>query len=112
MVKCAEQSPRICEQGTIWWYEGDTFKLNFELTFTNDSGEVIPIKENDKISIYFKDMYNKVIYETEIIGTNVLPICIDEEITKLFKKGKYTYCVKRNAQFITTLMHENRVVVE
>lgn len=112
MVKCAEQSPRICEKGIIHWYEGDTFELNFELTFTDDSGGVIPTLETDVISICFRDRYENVVYETTVIGKNVLPICVDEEITKLFKKGEYHYCVKRNSQFITTIMKENPVLVE
>lgn len=112
MIKCAEKSPRICDKGIIHWYEGDTFELDFELTFTDDTGEIIPIKETDEISICFRDRYKNIIYETKVIGTNTLPICINKEITKLFKAGKYSYCVRRNSEFITTIMKENIVLVE
>ena len=111
-VKCAEVSPRICNDGSIRWYEGDTFILEFNLTFRDSSDNVLETTEKDEISIVFNDKYSNVVWETKVIGTNILPIHVDEEVTKLFKVGKYTYCVKRNADFITTLMKNNMVVVE
>lgn len=112
MVKCAEQSPRVCEQGIIHWYEGDTFILTFDLTFTDENGESIETKEDDRITICFKDHIGRVIHETEAIGTTTLNIIIDEEATKKFKVGKYSYCVKRCSNFITTIMRMNEVLVE
>ena len=112
MLKCAEQSPRICDDGTIRWYEGDTFNLEFDLTFTDEAGNELPVEANDKVSICFKNIANEIVYEYEVIGTNILNININEEVTKKFKIGDYRYCVRRNAQYITTVIHKNKVVVE
>ena len=112
MVNCAEQSPRICADGTIRWYEGDTFDLEFDLTFSDESGIEIPVESTDVISIYFRDRFRNIVHEASVVGNTILIINIDEEATKNFKLGEYTYCVKRNAQYITTVMRNNRVVIE
>ena len=112
MVKCAKQSPRICDEGIIHWYEGDTFILTFELTFTNESGDIIETNEKDRITICFNDSTGKLIYKTEVTGTTTLDVVINEEVTKRFKAGKYSYCVKRCSDFITTIMKMNEVLVE
>ena len=112
MVKCAEQSPRICEDGIIRWYEGDTFELEFELTFTDDNDNPITIQPGDKIAICFTDQYQNIIHTIETVGTNILKVAIDNEATKKFKKGKYNYCVRRIANYTTTIMRLNKVVVE
>lgn len=112
MIKCAEQSPRICEDGSIRWYEGDTFKLLFELEFTDDGGNVIETLPTDKISICFNDEHNRKIYEYEVAGTNIIEVNIDSETTKKFKEGNYFYSVKRNSNYITTIIRDNKIVVE
>lgn len=113
MIKCAEQSPRICEDGTIKWYEGDTFQLEFDYTFTDENGNVIAAGPDDKIRIYFTSKASLLnVYEAEVVGTNKLLVNVDEDVTKLFKAGEYEYNVRREAQFITTLNKQNKVVVE
>lgn len=113
MIKCAEQSPRICKDGSIRWYEGDTFELEFELEFTDENDNPIEALPNDQITICFRNKINlDIVYETNVIGTNKLKVCIDDEATKKFKVGEYYYCVRRNSKFITTLMRNNTIVVE
>lgn len=111
-IKCAKKSPRICDDGSIRWYEGDTFVINFALTFKDDADNILPVEASDEISICFNDIRGNVVYEKSVKGTNVLTIEMNEDITKLFTTGSYYYCVKRNADFITTLMKHNMVVVE
>lgn len=112
MIKCAEKSPRICKDGSIRWYAGDTFILHFNLEFSDDDGNNVPTNSSDEITICFRDALNNVVHEEKVVGTNVLTLNIDEETTKSFKQGEYHYCVRRNADFITTLMRKNKVVVE
>lgn len=112
MIKCAEQSPRICNDGTIRWYEGDTFSLEFDLIFTDDNGEEVPTQETDEITICFRDKLERIIYETSVVGTTILNVIIDEETTKKFKRGTYKYCVRRKSDYITTIMRMNEVVIE
>lgn len=111
-VKCAEQSPRICEDGSIRWYEGDTFTLEFDLNFTDEQGNVVEVLPDDEIAICFRNKYGEILYETKVVGTSTLTININEEISNKFKEGSYTYCVRRNSIYITTLMRNNKVVVE
>lgn len=113
MIKCAEKSPRICNDGSIRWYEGDTFELEFNLNFTDDNGDPVPTAADDKIEICIRDkISNKSVYETAVVGTNKLIISIDENATKNFTVGEYYYCVKRNSNYITTIMRKNKIVVE
>ena len=112
MIKCAEQSPRVCNDGSIRWYEGDTFIIEFDFTFTDDYGAIYEIKPTDKVEICFTDLQGNILYETEAVGTSALEVVITDEVTKLFKKGKYNYCVRRVANWRTTVMRFNRVVVE
>ena len=113
MLKCAEQSPRVCSDGSIRWYEGDTFCLDFELTFTDELDNELEATPNDKISICFTEgLYGRVIFTAEAVGTNTLTVNIDEETTKLFKAGVYKYCVRRESIYTTTVMRYNKVVVE
>lgn len=112
MIKCAEQSPRICSDGSIRWYEGDTFELEFNFTFKDENGFNVEVLPNDEISICFRDICNDVIYETSVIGTTTLTVVIDSETSSKFKVGRYKYCVKRISNFVTTVMRKNEVVVE
>ena len=110
MIKQAEQSPRI-ENGVIRWYYGDTFKLELELEFTNDNGDIVNIQPTDEISISFKNHRDTVIYENTF-NTNTITLDMTEELSQKFKVGEYYYTVKLNSEYITTLMKNNKVVVE
>ncbi len=112
MVKCAEQSPRICDDGSIRWYEGDTFIIEFDFTFKDDTDTEIEIQPTDKVTICFTDLQGNILHTTEVVGTSTLEVEINDEATALFKKGKYNYCVRRVSQYRTTVMRFNRVVVE
>lgn len=111
MIKCANKSPRICGDSSIRWYEGDTFELNFEMTFTDDEGNEIPTDSDTTITICFRKN-NVLVHEVSVVGNNLVNVVIDKEITKKFKRGVYTYCVRRNGNYITTVIHHNKVVVE
>ena len=114
MFKYAEKSPRITEDGTICWYEGDTFELTLNFNFIDaESGESIEPQPTDEILICFENFQsNEKVYEAQFKGTNSITLSVDEEVTKLFKVGRYRYSAKRKSQFITTIIHNNLVVVE
>lgn len=111
-IKCAEQSPRICTDGSIHWYQGDTFELVFNLTLKDNNGNVITVEPDDKINICFKDKYENIVYEFETTGTTTVEMCFDQLISEKFSKGIYWYCVRYKGEYITTVMHRNKVVVE
>ena len=112
MLKCAKNSPRVCEDGSIRWYAGDTFNLEFDITFTDDDDNILEIKPTDKITICFRDAYGKLVFESETVGTNILNVNIDAETTQKFKQGIYTCCIRLCSNFVTTVIRKNKVVVE
>lgn len=111
-IPCALESPRVCEKGHIHWYEGDTFILTFEVDFVDESGASIEIKDTDKITVSFMDRYKNVVCEFEEVGSNKIVMTFDEEVTKKFKTGEYTYSARLNNGWIKTFMKENVVLVE
>jgi hypothetical protein len=113
VIKVAQPSPRVCEDGTIRWYAGDTFEIEFDLSFVDDFGEHVDILPTDEISIcIFQNKGMSPIYETSVIGESKLIFAVDEELTKQFPSGEYFYNVRRNSVYITTIMKRNRMVVE
>jgi hypothetical protein len=112
MIKCAERSPRIEEDGSIRWYEGDTFMLEFMFKFSNEDGTEIPAKSTDVIEFDFINYAGQSVHNCIFEGTNSVIINMDEITTKKFKRGTYRYNVRRNSKFITTIMDKNKVVVE
>lgn len=111
-MKCAEQSPRLCKDGTIRWYYGDTFPLIFIFEFTNEDEEPIEIQASDTIEICFRDKQNTPIHKFTSTGTPSVEMEFTEEISRKFKAGEYTYCTKFRGEYIRTVQHRNRVVVE
>lgn len=112
MIRCAEESPRLCKDGSLRWYEGDTFEIEFDLHFTDDEGYPIHMNPDDKIAIVFTDTYKNEIYAHENIGTDNLHLIIDDEATKNFPVGSYWYSVRVISKYKTTIIRLNKVVVE
>lgn len=113
MIKVAQPSPRVCEDGTIRWYAGDTFEIEFDLSFVDDSGERVDVLPSDEISIcFFQNKGMSAIYEMKVVGSSKIVFAVDEELTKQFPCGEYFYNVRRNSVYITTIMKRNRIVVE
>ena len=110
-MKSAKQSPRIEKDGTLRWYEGDTFSLTFNFVLKDPSGGAISVKPSDRIKFQFANEKG-VIEEFEFSGTASPTVVFTEAISKKFKEGVYRILVKFNSDNITTLLKENTVVVE
>ena len=123
-LKKCNPSPRIEEDGTLYIYEGDTACIDIEIELYRICEEkaveiIVPFQQNDKVRICFKENLTKrKVYEFEFsnIQNNTVTLCISKEITKLFKKGVYTYCVHIDTFYedegTKTISYENRMVVE
>lgn len=122
-LKNAEPSPRICEEGCLRWYEGNTANIEMLIDLyriCEETATEIPIMltPTDKVRVCFKNKYLQTIYEFEFtnVKNNTIEICINKEISKKFKKGNYTYCVDietiADDEEVTTVANDNRVVVE
>lgn len=110
-MKSAKQSPRIEEDGSLRWYEGDTFSLTFNFTLKDVNGNLISVRPSDTISIRFKEG-NRVIHEFESTGTSSPTIEFTQEISNKFKEGNYRLEARFNSTNVTTLLKGNVVVVE
>ena len=110
-MKAAKQSPRIEEDGSLRWYEGDTFSLTFKFILKDKNGASISIKPSDAITIRFKDR-NSVIQEFTSTGTANPEVVFTQEISNKFKEGTYQLEARFNSNNVTTLLKGNMVVVE
>lgn len=111
-IPVALQSPRVDINGQIHWYEGDTFTLKFDIKFVDITGKEIPIQPTDVITIVFKNMYQGIVQEFQVIGTNQIEMLFNEEVSNKFKQGRYKYTAKLNNGWIKTFMKDNVIVVE
>ena len=107
----AKQSPRMETDGTLRWYAGDTFSLTFNFTLKDSGGTPIPAQPSDKIKVSFcKD--GTAIQEFESTGSSSITLNFTQEISNKFPEGVYAILVKFNADYVTTLLKNNKVVVE
>lgn len=111
-MNSAKQSPRIEEDGSLRWYEGDTFSLTFNFTLKNASGNPISINPSDVINFKFTNSKKEVVHEFTFTGTASPTLNFTEEISNKFKEGVYRVMAKFNATNVTTLLKGNMVVVE
>ena len=111
-LQCAKQSPRECEDGSIRWYEGDTFDLVFEFNIQDENDRPITMGATDSIEVCFKDKNGTIIHEFVGIGSNTVTMQFTEEISNKFKVGEYKYRARFRGEYIRTLMRKNKVVVE
>ncbi len=111
-MKVAEQSPRIAKDGSIRWYYGDTFILTFVFHLKDTCGREIVVGPTDKIEIYLKDYRNEVMAGFNVVGQNQIDMNVNEAISTRLIEGVYTLNARFNGTFITTLLKNNKVVVE
>lgn len=111
-MKCAEKSPRECSDGSIRWYEGDTFSLIFEISFTDENGEAIAVESTDQMVVTFRDKNGTPIHKFTETGASKITMDFTEEISKKFSVGEYTYTTRFRGEYIKTIMKNNKVVVE
>lgn len=106
-----KQSPRF-ENNALCIYQGDTFELQLDLNITQN-GEPIEIQPTDTVTLEFRTFDGKPITSVEFkdITTNEIVLNWDKELTKKFCKGKYTYRMKYNGTYITTLVADNIILV-
>jgi len=111
-MKTAEQSPRIAKDGSIRWYYGDTFILTLVFHLKDTCGREIIASPTDKIEVFIKDYRNEVMASFNIAGTTTIDVNVNEAISSRLVEGVYTLNARFNGTFITTLLKNNKVVVE
>ena len=111
-MRPAKQSPRLCDDGTLRWYCGDTFLMTFVFTLKDSGGHVIEPLPTDEITLIFKDYKNEVVAEFSSVGVSSIDIAITDSLTEKFPEGVYSIVAKFNSESVTTLLHNSKVVVE
>lgn len=86
----------IEEDRSITWSVGDTVKIRFEVTvhglFDNDYIYIVPLKKPYEFRLRFYNWKNDLLLDktkTDMEEDGIVEFTIDEEETKLFKKGEY-----------------------
>ena len=110
----AKKSPRI-ENGKIYWYEGDTFSIEWTITLTDETThEEIDLSPLDKVLFKFSNTYKNIVYECECeVGENGKVILeIPKAVSEKFSVGTYTYSIKYKCEDIITVAANGIVEVE
>ena len=113
-LESAKMSPRI-ENGILCWYEGDEFSLSIGLELTDADGETVDILSGDKVTVLFEDEKGEEVKEFEFtpISGNTITLEFMDEVTDLFKEGKYKYDITIvHSGIKTTLAKGNDALVE
>lgn len=108
----AKQSPRMEQDGTLRWYASDTFSLTFNFTLKDAGGNPISAGPTDTITVTFKNKKLETVHEFTTTGASSITMNFTDAITAKFPEGVYSILVKFNADYVTTLLKNNKVVVE
>lgn len=107
----AKMSPRI-ENGIIYWYEGDTFEFNIAIELRDQDGEVVTPSDQSAFEMIVRDEKNDEIFSEKQYGVSGFTFACDENVTALFRKGKYRYDINYYGEYKTSLAEDNRMIVE
>ena len=110
----AEPSPRIVN-GELHWYQGDTFSIELHLDLRDQDDTPIEIGPDDTVKIIFRDRKGadmNVFDPFMGIVNNIITLVFDAARTAKFIRGIYQYDVIYVGQNRTTIVNDNRVVVE
>lgn len=112
-IRPARQSPRI-ENRVIQWYEGDEFEIVFELALSDADGEAITLNESDTVTVEVRNQWGGIIKEFIFnpVQNNCITLVFDKETTALFAKGSYFYDIRLEGSYRTTIVNDNRMIVE
>lgn len=105
-------SPRF-ENSTLCYYEGDTFQLLIPIELTRD-GEPVTISEEDAVSIIFVDRAGTAVAEKHYTGIrdNTITVDWDADLTAMFQRGWYSYRIRYNGEYVTTIAADCKICVQ
>ena len=94
----AKDSPRLSEDNTLCWYEGDVFSINWKITLLDDQGNMKEFQPTDHLlfQFYSEDNPNKPVAKFDFTNITKDHVTLDftSAISKKMPAGTYTYCVK------------------
>lgn len=111
----AKMSPRI-ENGVLYWFEGDTFRLNLILTLKDQDGAPVTVKAEETLELTFlnkhRDTVKTVTFPGGEAATGKVTLVVDEELSALFPAGRYSYDLRLLGEERTTLIRGGTIIVE
>ena len=94
----SKDSPRLSEDNTLCWYEGDVFSINWKITLLDDQGNMKEFQPTDHLlfQFYSEDNPNKPVAKFDFtnITKDYVTLNLTSAISKKMPAGTYTYCVK------------------
>lgn len=114
-IRHARPSPRV-ENGGLFWYEGDTFRLWLGLEIRDGTGLQVHLTPEDSLEVEFRDVrrdrVESIRFSGEALALGGAEIQMDETRTARFPKGAYTYDVILTHGERITLAKNNPITVE
>lgn len=112
MMPQIDTSPMFIEN-TIYYYVGDTFQVSFFLDLKDETGSSIEILSSDTVTFEFYNSSDMLVYVAEMSSIEGNTVLLDwtDNVTDKFKKGVYTYRVKLNSEYVTTIAADYGLVV-
>lgn len=115
-IPSADISPRI-ENGVLYWYEGDTGTLVFDIELTDQDGEALTIDPADTFDVIFRNERRQAVQTFSALTATdgQISMTFDSTVAAKFPKGRYTYDViytRDSDGKVTTLCDDNEAVVQ
>lgn len=111
----AKMSPRI-ENGVLYWFEGDTFRLNLILTLKDQDGAAVTVKAEEQLELTFcnkrRDTVKTVVFSGAEAATGKVKLVVDEDLSARFPAGRYSYDLRLLGEERTTLIRGGTIIVE
>ena len=104
------------ENGVLYWYAGDTFRLNLNLTLKDTTGETVTVGAEDTLELTFYDRRRDTVKTLTWTGDDAadgfVTVVMDESVSALFPAGRYSYDLRLLGEERTTLIRGGRIIVE
>lgn len=112
-IPAANVSPRL-EYGTLKWYAGNTFSIQINLSFTDQSGHPVELTSEDTAEIRFYNDTGETVTDLNFtdLSAGYVILNFDETLSGKFPKGRYRYDIVVTHENVTTAAKGNRILVE
>lgn len=112
-LNSTKATPYIDEHNCLVWYAGETFYFEITIDLRDINNNTVAFTESDKIRMLVFDKNNCCVDDivfTEIIDRIVFHM--DEERTRRYKRGTYTYKIIYDGAVVKTLALGYKMLVK
>ena len=117
VIPQSKTSPRI-EDGVLYYYKNDTWKLTLLIELSDSDGSSIEIGAGDRIEIEISTCAGAAIatlgfsYDNGDVVDGQITIHWTTKLSSKLPKGRYHYRIRFNGDYVTTIASDNCIVVE